>query len=145
MNPILSVALFIVSLSAAAPWGYYFRYSFRSHATLNREEVVTPLERGLFADSLIVRDSATRIRPFDTSAAAVASRVRDTSKVRHFGTLLMIIEVTNDGPALLVTFNLKNILARPMITPDSVRTTRAGLDTAVFEAGRRIARQLAKR
>lgn len=135
MNAVLSIMLLVVSL-IPAPRHYYFRYAFMHQGSLSRDEVVIPLEKGLFADSLILLGAAKNPPISDTSRAALDNRST---------TFLVVIDVSEEASALRLTFDVKNLLAQRVVDRDSVRTTRTGLDSAVFEAGRRLAKELALR
>jgi len=137
MNAALSVLLFALSL--VPPQHFYFRYGFISRSTtVTRDEVVAALEKGLFADSVIVRGEPrkfpTDLKDADTSLAARPSRTI---------TLMAVINLESDTSSIRVSVTMKNLLAQAVAGPDTLRTTRAGLDSAVTESGRRIAKQLA--
>ena len=133
MNTVLSIAVLVLFL-VPAPRKYYFRYAITSRqSTLTRGDVAVPLEKGLFADSSILREDSTTVRTFDTTAT---SRTPGTTR------LLVLIEVANVASTLQVTLNVKNILAKSVVGPDTVRATRMELDSALVEEGRRIAKRL---
>jgi hypothetical protein len=142
MNPVMSAALLVLSL-IPAPRHYYFRYAFLSHVTgIAREDVVASLERGLFRDSLIVPGEPRQLgtgaprdwKNVDTSAA---------EREKRSTTLLAIVDVAGDTSSISVVVVVKNILAQSVAGPDTIRGTRASLDTALVESGRRLAKQLA--
>jgi hypothetical protein len=134
MISILPSSILIVALFAAPhPWA--FKYSVTSaDPSIRRDDIVAPFERGLFGDSVIVRGVRRGLR--DTSVAARANRTQ---------TLVVIADVEGDPSSLRVVLVVKNVLANPVVGPDTTRTTRAGLDSAMVAAGRRIAKKLATR
>jgi hypothetical protein len=54
-------------------------------------------------------------------------------------------DVERDASTLRIVLVAKNFLANAVVPPDTIRTTRDGLDSAMVEAGRRIAKKLATR
>ena len=139
MNTVLSVALLVLAL-IPAPRHYYFRYSVRTQGTsLTRAEFVAPLERGLFADSLIVpgdpRHAPVDWSKVDTSSAARENRVT---------TLLVVVDAARDSSSFRVAVTVKNALAQTLAGPDTLHATQVGLDTALVESGRRLAKRLAQ-
>jgi len=84
---------------------------------------------------ILEADPATDWSKVDTSSAARENRVT---------TLLVIVDAARDSSSFRVAVTIKNALAQTLAGPDNLRSTQAGLDTALVESGRRLAKRLAQ-
>jgi hypothetical protein len=132
---LIAVSLFLGAL--VAPPKFRVRISLDApHLPAERTRASTALYKGLFQDSLIIPgvDSMTTQYPLPTDSVAWANRTR---------TMIVRGSMTENGDSVDLVLGLYNILLQRVGPADTLRVTRASLDSAALEQGRRYARVLA--
>jgi hypothetical protein len=131
--------LLTLLLFVAGPGRHPFRFKFQLTApaalATDSQHMAAALERGLFADSLIVPGSPREI--------PISATVSDSTLANMTRTMLVRGSVRESGQQVEVVLELENILARTVAGPDTVRVERAALDSALVAQGRHYAKLLA--
>jgi hypothetical protein len=131
---LIAVSLFLGAFVAPPKFRIVFSV-FAPHLPAERARVTNAVHKGLFQDSLIIlgpRDTTAYTLPPDSATRADRTR-----------TLAVVGSIQEKGDSLVAILSLQNILLQPIVAADTLRVTRASLDSAGLEQGRRYARVLA--
>ena len=139
MPNIWSIAFaLIAAIAAPKPYRFSFLIDVPSSLDSDKPRIIEALHRGLLVDSLIVE--GPRRPPFDPSAP------RDSAKLAGLSETIVVRGSVRDAAGVLeVRLELKNVLARVIAGPDTLRVAPAALDSALSAQGRRYAKFLAER
>jgi hypothetical protein len=132
-------ALVFVTTAFVAPPAVRLRFAITEPTALGKEGVQLrhAILRGLYADSLVVQGS--------DSMLPGKGNMRDTAFFHHMVRSYVVTgELEESGDLVVARLSLMNILAQSVVGPDTIRATRASLDSAGFELGRTYARRLAR-
>lgn len=137
--PNLWYLMLLLPAAGLGPRPFRFKFDLTVAAALaaDSRQAAAALERGLFDDSLIV-PGPPRELPRSSTVADSATLANKTQVILVQG------NPSESGRHVQVILQLKNILARTVARPDTIRVERAALDSALMAQGRHYAQLLAK-
>jgi hypothetical protein len=135
--------LYLLSLlvtALAPPLHYRVRLWMDAPPALAAEsaQVSAALERGLYVDSLIL--------PPQSGASTSLAAPRDSAGFANMAHSALIVGALSESNGMVeVRLTLKNVLARVVAGPDTIRVSRSGLDSVMVARGQAYARILTRR
>lgn len=133
-------ALLLATTGFATPPACRVRVYLKAPDALvaEKSQLRDALLRGLYGDSLIV--------PGPDSLVPFVRRTAGDTALYRYWTPVMIVdgELEESGGLLVARLRLANILMRTVLGPDTIRLSRASLDSAGVARGKAYARYLAR-